>query len=346
MLLTDGCVCSILQICIYLLKGRAVAQSGSALRWGCRGREFKSRRPDQFFFPLMNNKPKIGWIGLGVMGSSMAKNLLNTGYEVSVFTRTHSKAEQVLEHGARWCESLSEVAREADIVCLMVGYPEDVEGVVMGEQGILNDMNRDSLLIDFTTSSPELAERIAKCAKEKKIHAIDAPVSGGDVGAEGRTLAIMCGGPLKAFQKADPILRSLGDKIQYFGEAGSGQRVKMSNQILIASTMVGMVESMIYAERSGLNVRKVIELIGQGAAGCWSINQLGPRIIGEDWMPGFYIKHFLKDMRIALEDSSRMGLKMEGVELAYRFYSLANAEKWENDGTQALMKIIRKLNTE
>ena len=245
--------------------------------------------------------------------------------------------------GAQWIDQITDLAGYADILCTMVGYPEDLEAVVLGEGGALAGMKPGSLLIDFTTSSPELAERIAEAAFDKEVLSLDAPVSGGDIGAKGGTLAVMCGGSHEAFAKAEPMLQNLGDKIKYFGRAGSGQRVKMSNQILIASTMVGMVESMLYAERAGLEVSEVIELIGKGAAGCWSINQLGPRILKNDWKPGFYIKHFLKDMRIALEDSERMGLELEGLALAKKFYSMTETYDFENDGTQALMKILRSL---
>ena len=278
------------------------------------------------------------------MGSPMVHNLLNAGYEVAVYTRTKSKAETVLDAGALWIDRISDLAEYADILCTMVGYPEDLEAVVLGEGGALTGMKPGSLLIDFTTSSPELAERIAESASKKGVLSVDAPVSGGDIGAKGGTLAIMCGGSDEAFTKAEPVFQNLGDKIKHFGVAGSGQRVKMSNQILIASTMVGMVESMLYAERAGLEVSEVIELIGKGAAGCWSINQLGPRILENDWNPGFYIKHFLKDMRIALEDSKRMRLDLEGLALAKKFYSMTEAYDFENDGTQALMKILRSLN--
>ena len=330
-----------MEICIRAI-GRAVAQSGSALRWGCRGREFKSRRPDQF--NLMSKKPKIGWVGLGVMGTPMVLNLLNAGHSVSVFSRTKSKAATVLEAGAQWMDDLSELAGDNDMVCMMVGYPEDVEEVMLNKNGVLKNMKQGGLVIDFTTSSPELAERIAEVASGINVLSLDAPVSGGDVGARDGTLAIMCGGEEKAFERAEPILQKLGDKIRYFGGPGSGQRVKMSNQILIASTMVGLVESMIYAERAGMEVSKVIDLIGKGAAGCWSINQLGPRILKGDWKPGFYIKHFLKDMRIAIEDSERMGLELEGLTLAKKLYSMTEAYDFEKDGTQALMKILRSLN--
>ena len=292
----------------------------------------------------MSTKPKIGWIGLGVMGSPMVYNLLKAGYEVSVYTRTKSKAETVLDAGAQWIDQINDLAGYADILCTMVGYPEDLEAVVLGKGGTLAGMKPGSLLIDFTTSCPELAKRIAEAASEKGVLSLDAPVSGGDIGAKGGTLAIMCGGSDEAFTKAEPVLQKLGDKIKHFGGAGSGQRVKMSNQILIASTMVGMVESMLYAERAGLEVSEVIELIGKGAAGCWSINQLGPRILKNDWKPGFYIKHFLKDMKIALDDSQRIGLKLEGLALAKKFYSMTEAYDFENDGTQALMKILRSLN--
>jgi len=278
------------------------------------------------------------------MGSPMVCNLRRAGYETFVYTRTKKKAYEVLEAGAQWFEDIQDLASGVDVLCTMVGYPEDVESVVLGEKGALASMKPGSLLIDFTTSSPELSERIAQRASAKGVLSLDAPVSGGDIGAKGGTLAIMCGGIEESFTTAEPILQCLGDKVKHFGGSGSGQRVKMSNQILIASTMVGMVESMLYAETAGLKVSDVIELIGKGAAGCWSINNLGPRIVKEDWAPGFYIKHFLKDMRIALEDSKRMGLNLEGLALAQRFYSLADSHDWENDGTQALMKIIRQIN--
>ena len=274
----------------------------------------------------------------------MVYNLLQAGYEVAVYTRTRSKAETVLNAGAQWIDQITDLAGYADILCTMVGYPDDLQTVVQGEGGALAGMKPGSLLIDFTTSSPELAERIAEAAFDKEVLSLDAPVSGGDIGAKGGTLAVMCGGSHEAFAKAEPMLQNLGDKIKYFGRAGSGQRVKISNQILIASTMVGMVESMLYAECAGLEVSEVIELIGKGAAGCWSINQLGSRILRDDWKPGFYIKHFLKDMRIALEDSERMGLELEGLALAKKFYSMTETYDFENDGTQALMKILRSLN--
>ena len=222
----------------------------------------------------------------------MVYNLLQAGYEVAVYTRTKSKAETVLNAGAQWIEKITDLAGYADILCTMVGYPDDLRTVVQGEGGALAGMKPGSLLIDFTTSSPELAERIAEAAFDKEVLSLDAPVSGGDIGAKGGTLAVMCGGSHEAFAKAEPMLQNLGDKIKHFGRAGSGQRVKMSNQILIASTMVGMVESMLYAECAGLEVSEVIELIGKGAAGCWSINQLGPRILKNDWKPGFYINIF------------------------------------------------------
>ena len=227
----------------------------------------------------MSTKPNIGWIGLGVMGSPMVFNLVRAGYPVSVFSRTKSKAVTVLEAGARWVDNICQLSCSADIVCTMVGYPEDLEKVVLSENGVIANMSPESILIDFTTSSPELAQRISGVASERQVFSIDAPVSGGDVGAKSATLAIMCGGDEKAFSMVEPFLQNLGDKIKYFGLSGSGQRVKMSNQILIASTMVGMVESMLYAERAGLDVSQVINLIGKGAAGCWSINQLGPRIL-------------------------------------------------------------------
>lgn len=289
-------------------------------------------------------KPIISWLGTGVMGEPMAEHLLNAGYDLRLFTRTRGKAEKLLKMGAQWEDSPGEAAEVSDVVFTMLGYPKEVEEVMLGEKGVRDSLKEGGVVVDMTTSSPDLAIRIAHEMEKKNSFALDAPVSGGDVGANNASLAIMCGGHRPAFDQVLPILEVLGNRIEWFGEAGCGQRVKMANQILIASTMVGTVESLLYAQRSSLDLNRVIDLIGQGAAGCWSLNQLGPRMVRGDWAPGFYIKHFIKDMGIAMEDAKRMGLDLKGLELAMRFYELAKKENYLEDGTQALFKVLAKMN--
>jgi len=290
------------------------------------------------------DKPNISWLGTGVMGVPMATHLLQAGYEMRVFSRTRAKAEKLLEMGAQWADSPAEAAEASQVVLSMLGYPEEVEEALLGENGVRDALGEGGIVVDMTTSSPGLALRIAREMERKQCFALDAPVSGGDVGARNASLAIMCGGAREVFEQALPILEVLGERIRWFGEAGSGQRVKMANQILIASTMIGTVESLLYAQRSNLDLSQVIDLIGRGAAGCWSLNQLGPRMVREDWAPGFYIKHFIKDMGIAMEDSKRMGLDLKGLELAMSFYEMAREENYEEDGTQALFKVLSKMN--
>tara|TARA_B100000925_G_scaffold290687_1_gene276484 strand:+ start:1013 stop:1891 length:879 start_codon:yes stop_codon:yes gene_type:complete len=290
------------------------------------------------------DKPNISWLGTGVMGVPMATHLLQAGYEMRVFSRTRAKAEKLLEMGAQWADSPAEAAEASQVVLSMLGYPEEVEEALLGENGVRDALGEGGIVVDMTTSSPGLALRIAREMERKQCFALDAPVSGGDVGARNASLAIMCGGAREVFEQALPILEVLGERIRWFGEAGSGQRVKMANQILIASTMIGTVESLLYAQRSNLDLSQVIDLIGRGAAGCWSLNQLGPRMVRGDWAPGFYIKHFIKDMGIAMEDSKRMGLDLKGLELAMSFYEMAREENYEEDGTQALFKVLSKMN--
>ena len=289
-------------------------------------------------------KPIISWLGTGVMGEPMAEHLLKAGYDLRLFTRTRGKAEKLLKMGAQWEDSPGEAAEVSDVVFTMLGYPKEVEEVMLGEKGVRDSLKEGGVVVDMTTSSPDLAIRIAHEMEKKNSFALDAPVSGGDVGANNASLAIMCGGHRPAFDQVLPILEVLGNRIEWFGEAGCGQRVKMANQILIASTMVGTVESLFYAQRSSLDLNRVIDLIGQGAAGCWSLNQLGPRMVRGDWAPGFYIKHFIKDMGIAIEDAKRMGLDLKGLELALSFYELAKKENYLEDGTQALFKVLAKMN--
>jgi len=289
-------------------------------------------------------KEKIGWIGIGVMGKSMCSHILNAGYDVSIYNRTKEKANDLLDKGATWCLNPREVAEKSDIVFTIVGFPHDVESVYLGENGVLSSIKKGAIVVDMTTSEPSLAQRIYKEAKEKGVSSIDAPVSGGDVGAKNGTLAIMVGGDKETYDKIFPFLELMGKNIAYMGKAGAGQHTKMSNQILIASTMIGVVESLLYAYKAGNDLNEVINVIGKGAAGCWSINNLGPRIVEGNFDPGFFIKHFIKDMGIALKEAKNMNLSLPGLALAYQFYISATALGLENLGTQGLYKVLAKLN--
>jgi 3-hydroxyisobutyrate dehydrogenase len=281
----------------------------------------------------------VGFIGLGVMGNSMAAHILEAGYPVLVYTRTKQKAEEILNKGAVWQETVKDLSEKADIIITMVGYPSDVEEIYLGENGILRHAKEGAFVIDMTTSKPSLAKKIAEKAKEKSIHALDAPVSGGDIGARNGTLAIMAGGEKEAFEACLPLFSVMGENIQYQGPAGSGQHTKMCNQIAIAAGMVGVAEAMAYAEKSGLNPEQVLKSITTGAAGSWSLSNLAPRMLKGDFAPGFYVKHFIKDMGIALEEAELMGEEMPGLALAKSLYDKLSAQGEENSGTQSIYKL-------
>jgi 3-hydroxyisobutyrate dehydrogenase len=284
------------------------------------------------------NKKTIGFIGLGVMGKSMARNLLKAGYPIIVYTRTKEKAGDLLNEGAVWKETVAALAKEVDVIITMVGYPRDVEEVYFGDNGIIEHAREGTYLIDMTTSTPSLAECIYEAAKAKKMYALDAPVSGGDIGAREARLAIMVGGDEAAFHECKPIFEVLGKNIVLQGKAGAGQHTKMCNQIAIATNMIGVCEALAYAKRAGLDLVKVLESISTGAAGSWSLSNLAPRMMAGDFEPGFYIKHFIKDMKIALEEAERLGLQLPGLELAKSMYEELAAKGEENSGTQALYK--------
>ncbi|MFX1586891.1 MAG: NAD(P)-dependent oxidoreductase [Promethearchaeota archaeon] len=286
----------------------------------------------------------IGWIGTGVMGKSMCMHILKAGYEIFVYNRTKEKAMELIEAGAKWCSSPKEVAEQSDIIFTIVGFPQDVKEVFLGENGILAGIEKGSIIVDMTTSEPTLAQKIYEEARKINVSSIDAPVSGGDVGAREGTLAIMAGGDHEIYDKVLPFFKLMGKNIAYMGKAGAGQHTKMSNQILIATTMIGVVESLLYAYRAGNDLSEVISVIGKGAAGCWSINNLGPRIEDGNFDPGFYIKHFIKDMGIALQEAKQMNLSLPGLALAYQFYISATAMGLENLGTQGLYKVFAKMN--
>lgn len=280
----------------------------------------------------------IGFIGTGVMGKSMAKNLIKAGYEILVYNRTKPKAQELIELGAAWKNSPAEIAKEADVVITMVGYPKDVRELYLGEGRVIENAKKGSYLIDMTTSSPKLAVEIYKEAKARGLYALDAPVSGGDVGAREATLSIMVGGDREAFEEVKPIFEAMGKNIVLQGKAGAGQHTKMSNQIAIASNMMGVCEAMAYAKKAGLDPKLVLKSIESGAAGSWSLSNLAPRMLDGDFRPGFYIKHFIKDMKIALESAEEMGLKTPGLKLALSLYEELAEKGEENSGTQALFK--------
>lgn len=287
-------------------------------------------------------KPEIGFIGLGVMGNSMAGHLMQAGYNLHIYNRTPSKAKNLIDKGAHWHNSPAEVGSSASVIFTMVGFPNDVEATYMGEEGIFSRMQSGSLLIDMTTSSPQLAVRIAKEAKEKGGIALDAPVSGGDIGAKEARLSIMVGGDLEGYQKALPLFEIMGKQINHMGGPGMGQYTKMSNQIAIASNMMGVCEALIYAEKSGLDPAQVLNAISAGAAGSASLINLAPRILKNDYAPGFYIKHFLKDMKIAIDSAKEMNLYLPGLELAYSLYESLSQEGFGDEGTQALIRWYKK----
>lgn len=282
--------------------------------------------------------PTIGFIGTGVMGKSMAGHLLAAGYPVRVYNRTQEKAQELLDKGAVWCESPKAIASESDVVITMVGFPQDVKSVYLDPDGLIENSRAGTLLIDMTTSSPLLAEEIEKEAMMKGLFALDAPVSGGDIGAREARLSIMVGGAKDAFEQAMPIFKIMGKQISHMEKAGMGQHTKMSNQIAIASNMVGVCEALWYAERSGLETKQVLEAISAGAAGSASLANLGPRILRKDYAPGFYIKHFIKDMKIALESAEEMKIELPGLRASLKMYEELARKGHENEGTQGLIQ--------
>ena len=289
---------------------------------------------------------KAAWIGTGVMGKAMCGHLMDKGYSLRVYNRTKAKTDDLVAKGAVWCDTPAEAAEGCAVIFTIVGYPVDVEEVLLGEDGVLETASPGSVLVDMTTSEPSLAIRITEEAAKKGIASVDAPVSGGDVGAKNGTLAIMCGGDEAAYNRVLPLLEAFGKNIKYMGGAGAGQHTKMCNQILISTNMIGVVESLLYGHRAGLDMDEIIDVIGSGAAASWSINNLGRRIAADNFDPGFMIKHFVKDMGIALKEAARMNLSLPGLALANQFYVAAMAQGLENRGTQALYKVFQAMNKE
>lgn len=286
-------------------------------------------------------KKTIGFVGTGVMGKSMVGHLLNAGYEVNVYNRTKSKADVLVNQGAIWCDSVALLSQKSDVIISIVGYPSDVESIYLGEQGILNHAQSGSIVIDMTTSSPELAKNIYEEGLAKGIHSLDAPVSGGDIGAKNATLTIMVGGDKSIYNQIEDIFKVIGKNVVYQGASGNGQHTKLANQIAIAAGMLGVAEAIIYAEEAGLNLGHVFDSIEHGAAGSWSLSNLGPKMVEGNYAPGFYVKHFIKDMKIAIEESERMGLYMPGLLKAKSVYDALSEAGYENEGTQSVIQLLK-----
>lgn len=290
---------------------------------------------------LSPEKTTVGFVGIGVMGNSMAQHILNAGHPLQVHSRTRLKTDTLCNQGALWQETIGQLAQQCQVIITMVGFPTDVSSIYQGTDGILENAAPGTLVIDMTTSRPDLAATLHEQGKKKGIQCLDAPVTGGDVGAKNGTLSIMVGGDNETFQKALPILELMGGNIHHQGPSGSGQHAKMVNQIAIAAGMVAMCEALAYADKAGLDPEKVLKNIDQGAAGSWALSNLAPRIIKQDFAPGFYVKHFIKDMAIALESAKEMGLETPGLEMAASLYNELKTMGLENQGTQALFKLFK-----
>ena len=288
-------------------------------------------------------KMRLGWIGTGVMGRSMCGHLIDRGFAMTVSSRTKSKADALLAKGAKWADSPKAVAEQSDIVFSIVGFPADVREVMLGPQGALAGSKPGTILVDMTTSEPSLAIEIAKAAKAKGVHAVDAPVSGGDIGAREARLSIMIGGDKDVVDVLRPCFETIGKTIVHQGPPGAGQHAKMVNQILIATGMIGVCEALLYGYKAGLNLDTVMQSVSTGAAGSWSLSNYGPRMMANNFDPGFFVEHFIKDMGIALEESKRMGLSMPGLALAHQLYVALKAQGHGRDGTHSLMLALASL---
>jgi 3-hydroxyisobutyrate dehydrogenase len=294
---------------------------------------------------------RIGWIGTGVMGSSMCGHLLAAGHAVTVTTRTRTKADALLEAGASWADSPTAVAGASDVVFVMVGYPTEVEEVVLGasrtgEGGVLGALAPGGLLVDMTTSRPALAVELAVRASEAGVAALDAPVSGGDVGARNGTLSIMVGGDADTFARARPLLELLGSTIVHQGPAGAGQHTKLTNQVVVAGNLVAVCEALLYATRAGLDVESVLASISGGAASSWALSNLAPRIVAGDYAPGFFVDHFVKDMALVLDEAARLELALPGLALVHQLAVALQAQGHGRDGTQSLILALAALSPE
>jgi 3-hydroxyisobutyrate dehydrogenase len=286
---------------------------------------------------------RIGWIGTGVMGTSIAGHLLAGGYPLTVYSRTRQRAEPLLERGAAWADTPASVAAASDVVFTMVGYPADLREVVLGEAGILPAARPGTVIVDMTTSEPSLAREIYAAARDSGVDSVDAPVSGGDIGARNAALSIMVGGDAGTVERLRPLFELMGKTIVHQGPAGAGQHTKMVNQTLIATGMIGVCEALLYAHKAGLDPQTVLQSVSGGAAGSWSLANLAPRMLGGDYAPGFLVEHFIKDMEITLAEARRMNLSLPGLALAHELYLALRAQGGGRDGTQALILALARL---
>jgi 3-hydroxyisobutyrate dehydrogenase len=288
-------------------------------------------------------KTRIGWIGTGVMGASMFMHLIKGGYRTSVYNRTKKKAKKLVEAGAEWVESPEEAARRSDVIFTIVGFPQDVRDVYFGYNGILKGIGKGSIAIDMTTTEPSIAKEIYSAAGKRGASAIDAPVSGGDIGARDGTLSIMAGGDRDVFEAVKPLFELMGKNIVYQGGAGSGQHTKICNQIMVTGLMVGMCETLLYSYKAGLDPETMLKSVGRGAAASWMLDNLAPRLMKRDFRPGFYVEHFIKDMGIAMREAERMNLALPGLSLVRQLYLAASAQGHGRLGTQALLLALEKI---
>ena len=285
---------------------------------------------------------KIAWIGTGVMGESMAGHLMDAGHELYVYNRTKSKTDNLVSRGATLLNEVKDAPKFADVVFTIVGYPKDVEEVYLGENGLITTAKKGQVFVDMTTSSPTLAEKISNEFLKVGAYALDLPVTGGDVGAKNATLSIMAGGDKKVFEEVVlPLVEKLGTNITYFGEAGKGQYTKLANQIAIATTMISVAESFKFAKEVGLDLDSFFKTVSTGSGGSFSMTSYGPRILNEDFKPGFFTHHFIKDMKLALEECEKMNIKLPGLETAYKIYNELEEEVRNTNGTQAISKWYR-----
>ncbi len=288
-------------------------------------------------------KTRLGWIGSGVMGASMCGHLVTKGFEMTVYSRTREKTDGLVQQGARWADSPLAVAQQSDVVFSIVGFPHDVREIYLGDSGALAGCDEGNILVDMTTSEPSLAIEIAEAARSKGAFSVDAPVSGGDVGAREARLSIMVGGDEPAVKALMPCFEAMGKTIVHQGGPGAGQHTKMVNQTLIASNMVGVCEALMYAHEAGLDLNTVLSSVASGAAGSWSLSNLGPRIIDGNFDPGFFVEHFIKDMGIALDEAKRMNLSLPGLALAHQLYIALQAQGHGRKGTHALQLALAQL---
>lgn len=286
---------------------------------------------------------RIGWIGTGVMGRSMCQHLMTAGNTATVFNRTREKAQSLIDAGAKWADSPRAVAEASEVVFAIVGFPRDVREVFLGERGVLAGAREGTILVDMTTSEPQLAREISQAAAARGCEALDAPVSGGDVGARNAALSIMVGGDAAAFERTKPLFEKMGKTIVLQGPAGAGQHTKMVNQVLIATNMIGVCEALLYARKAGLDPRVVLQSVGGGAAASWSLSNLAPRILDRNFEPGFFVEHFIKDLGIALAEARRMQLALPGLALAEQLYLSVQANGLGKKGTHALMLALEKM---